>query len=220
MIRAVIFDIGGVLEYTPPLGTDRRWQERLGLDRDEWDRRLHDVWKAGSLGAISEVEVHLRLGDALGVTPAVVDDLMADLWVEYLGTPNVELIEYARSLRRSYRTGILSNSFVGASGREQAAYGFADLVDVLVYSHEVGIQKPDPRIYALTCERLGVCPEQSVFVDDHEPCVDAARAAGLHAVRFVDNAQAIAEIEAILGGAGSCSATGDRSSTALPDHQT
>lgn len=91
---------------------------------------------------------------------------MAEMWEQYLGVANSELIEYARGLRPRYRTGILSNSFVEAREREQDAYGFEDLVDEIVYSHEVGMCKPDPRIYELTCMRLGVGPEEMVFLDD------------------------------------------------------
>ena len=123
---------------------------------------------------------------------------MADLWREYLGTANTELIEYARRLRPRYRTGIVSNSFVGAREREQAAYGFEDLVEEIVYSHEAGFSKPDPRIYALICTRLNVAPEEMVFLDDADVCVAGARDAGIHAVRYQDNAQAIAEIEKAL----------------------
>lgn len=94
----------------------------------------------------------------------------------------------------------MSNSFVGAREREQAAYGFGDLVDEIVYSHEAGMNKPDPRICALACARLEVLPEQAVFLDDVEACVAGARAFGLHAIRYRDNAQAIAEIEKLLTG--------------------
>jgi putative hydrolase of the HAD superfamily len=93
---------------------------------------------------------------------------------------------------------LLSNSFVGARGREQRRYRFRELVDLIVYSHEVGLSKPDPRIYRLTCRRLGVRPAEAVFLDDAEPAVDGARAVGMQAVLFEDNAQAIAEIEALL----------------------
>jgi putative hydrolase of the HAD superfamily len=123
---------------------------------------------------------------------------MADLWREYLGTANAEMIEYARQLRPRYRTGILSNSFVGAREREQTAYGFEDLVDEIVYSHEAGMGKPDPRIYALACARLDVQPREMVFLDDADRCVAGAREAGIHAVRYRDNAQAITEIEDLL----------------------
>lgn len=97
-------------------------------------------------------------------------------------------------------TGILSNSFVGAREREQDAYGFEDLVDEIVYSHEVGMSKPDPRIYELTCTRLGVRPDEMVFLDDVETCVAGAREAGIRAVLYRGNAQAVAEIDALLAG--------------------
>jgi putative hydrolase of the HAD superfamily len=125
---------------------------------------------------------------------------MDDVWVEYLGTANTELIGYVRALRPRVRTGILSNSFVGAREREAAAYGFPDLVDEIVYSHEVGLQKPDPGVYELTCQRLGVAPDEMVFVDNVPVCVDAARALGIHGVLFEDNAGTIAAIEALLAG--------------------
>nr|WP_243869687.1 HAD family phosphatase [Amycolatopsis granulosa] len=120
------------------------------------------------------------------------------MWSEYLGIGNDELIEYLRGLRPRYRTGILSNSFVGAREREQEAYDFPALVDDLVYSHEVGMNKPDPRIYQLTCTRLGVAPEETIFLDDLEVNVTGAREAGLHAVLYRNNSQAVAELEATI----------------------
>ncbi|HEY7276718.1 MAG TPA: HAD-IA family hydrolase [Trebonia sp.] len=125
---------------------------------------------------------------------------MGMIWREYLGTANTELIAYVRRLRPRYRTGIVSNSFVGAREREQAAYGFENLVDEIVYSHECGMSKPDPGIYALACERLRTEPTRMVFLDDYGPCVTGAREAGIHAVLYRDNAQAIKDIERLLAG--------------------
>jgi len=200
VIRAVVFDIGGVLEITPDLGVVPMWETRLGLPAGELSERMHDAFMGGSIGTITEDDVHQALGDRLGLDERQVAAFMADIWHEYLGTPNTELIEYARRLRPRYRTGILSNSFVGAREKEQAAYGFEDLVDDIVYSHEAGMSKPDPRIYALACTRLGVRPDQTVFVDDTVYCVAGAREAGMHAVHFQHNAQAIEDIDRLLAG--------------------
>ena len=197
-IRAVVFDIGGVLEITPDLGVHRQWEARLGLPAGELGERMGDVWLAGGLGTITLDDVHQAIRDRLGLDEEQLAAYMADTWREYLGTANTELIEYARGLRPRYRTGILSNSFVGAREREQAAYGFEDLVDEIVYSHEAGMSKPDRRIYALVCSRLGVRHDETVFLDDTAVCVAGAREAGLHAVRYQDNAQAIAEIGKLL----------------------
>lgn len=124
---------------------------------------------------------------------------MNDAWTEYLGTLNHELAEFFAGLRPRFRTGILSNSFVGAREREQEAYGFEDMCDVVVYSHEVGSMKPDRRIYLAACERLAVRAEEAVLLDDVEENVEGARAVGMRAVRFGDNAQAIGELNAALG---------------------
>jgi putative hydrolase of the HAD superfamily len=198
VIRAVVFDIGGVLEITPDLGVDRRWEARLGLPAGEIAERTADVWTGGALGTITLDDVHLALMDRLGLDEQRLTAFMADVWREYVGSANTELIEYARGLRPRYLTGILSNSFVGAREREQAAYGFEELVDDIVYSHEAGMAKPDPRIYALVCERLGARPGETVFLDDVGQNVAGARDVGIHAVHYRDNAQAIAEIEKLL----------------------
>ena len=56
VIRAVVFDIGGVLEITPDLGVDRRWETRLGLPAGEINARLRDVWQGGSVGTITRAQ--------------------------------------------------------------------------------------------------------------------------------------------------------------------
>jgi epoxide hydrolase-like predicted phosphatase len=194
-IRAIVFDIGGVLEIAPSMGVTEKWETALGLSPGELDKRLYEVWRGGSIGTITEAEVYQRIGEIMGISDDQVNGLMADVWVEYLGTLNIELADYFRSLRPRFKTAILSNSFVGAREREHAAYQFGDICDLIIYSHEVGMSKPDPRIYALTCERLGVLPEETIFLDDVPKAIDAAQAAGIHGIVFSDNAQAIADIE-------------------------
>jgi FMN phosphatase YigB (HAD superfamily) len=114
VIRAVVFDIGGVLEITPDLGVDRLWEIRLGLSAGEILVRMRDVWRGGSISTITLDDVHEALRDRLGLDDQTLAQYMADVWREYLGTVNTELIEYGRRLRPRYRTGIVSNSFVGA----------------------------------------------------------------------------------------------------------
>jgi epoxide hydrolase-like predicted phosphatase len=197
-VRAVVFDIGGVLEINPPLGFVEKWEDRLGLDRGEIADRLGPVFGAGNTGAMTEAEVHRRIGQLLALDSSRVDGFMADLWTEYLGTLNTELAEYFAGLRPAYLTGIISNSFVGAREREQQAYGFGQMTDVIIYSHEVGISKPDPRIYRLACDRLGVRPEEVIFLDDVDANVDAARDLGMQAILFTSTTKAIADIQACL----------------------
>ncbi len=197
-IKAVVFDIGGILEYTPPTGWITAWEERLGLPAGNIDEQLMDVWRAGSVGSMTEADVIEQIRTRLGLDNAQLAAFLDDLWAEYLGTPNTELIAYFRSLRPRLRTALLSNSFVGARAREQERYQYAELCECIIYSHEVGLSKPDPRIYALTCERLGLAPHEIIFLDDREQCIEGACAAGMHGIVFHDNAQAIAEIEACI----------------------
>ncbi|MFI6859510.1 HAD family hydrolase [Streptomyces sp. NPDC050421] len=192
----VILDIGGVLELTPQTGWVQRWSERLQLSPGTVHERMSDVWQAGSIGSISEREVHEQLAARLGLDGPQVEALMADLWAEYLGTPNEELIAYVRGLRGKCRLGILSNSFVGARERETALYGFDELVEEIVYSHELGIEKPDPRAFEAACAALGVRSESCLFIDDFAVNVEAARAVGMQAHLFEDNAGTIARIAA------------------------
>jgi epoxide hydrolase-like predicted phosphatase len=198
MIKAVVLDIGGVLEWTPPTGHVERWEAALGLRPEELNRTMADVWRGGRLGTLTEQQVEAAFAERLGFSPADLDAFMTGFWNEYLGTPNTELIDWFGGLRRRCRTGIVSNSFVGAREREQERYGFEDLTEVIIYSHEVGLAKPDPAIYALVCRRLEVAPEEAVFLDDRQAAVEGAEAIGMTGVLFRDNAQAIAAIEALL----------------------
>ena len=127
---------------------------------------------------------------------------MSDLWEEYLGELNVPLAAYFASLRPHFQTAILSNSFVGARGKEQERYGFGEMCDLIIYSHEEGIEKPNPQIFELTCERLGVQPGEIVFLDDAEVSVAAARELGIHAILFRETNQAIADVQAYLDAGG------------------
>lgn len=197
-ICAVVFDIGGVLEVNPATGWQDRWTARLELDREEFDRRLGPIFAAGSRGTTTLPVVERVTAAVLGLDERALRAFMDDLWTEYVGTLNDHLARYFASLRPRYRTAILSNSFVGAREREQRLYGFEGMCDVVVYSHEEGCMKPDPRLYRIVCERLRVEPEQAVFVDDRPECAEGARAVGLTAIRFLDNEQVIGELGNLL----------------------
>lgn len=197
-IRGIVFDIGGVLEITPDLGVTAMWEQRLRLAPGRLDERLRSVWIAGSLGTISEAEVYQSIRELMDISEAQVNAFMDDIWKEYLGTLNTDLVEYFRSLRPKYQTAILSNSFVGAREREQAIYHFDEICDFIIYSHEVGMSKPDLRIYDLTCERLGLSPTEVILLDDYQASIEAACEFGIKGILFKNNAQAIADIQACI----------------------
>ena len=197
-IRAIVFDIGGVLELTPSTGWLALWEQRLGLQSGQVHERLADVWHVGSTGNISLEEVETQVGERLGLDQAQVRAFMDDLWAEYLGELNTELASYFASLRPRYQTALLSNSFVGARSKEQERYQFGALCDLIVYSHEEGMEKPERAIFELTCARLGVRPAEVIFLDDFEPNIVAAHTLGMHAMLFRNTMQAIADIQACL----------------------
>jgi putative hydrolase of the HAD superfamily len=198
-IQAVVFDIGGVLEITPRTDWRDRWAARLGLTPDTFERSVGAIFEPGATGAESLEEIERRIAAEFGLDEPDLAALMDDAWTEYLGTLNRELADYFAGLRPRMRTGILSNSVVGAREREQALYGFEDMCDVIVYSHEVGWRKPDPRIYHAVCDGLGCAPADAVLLDDVADNIDGAHAVGMHGVVFTDTAQAIADLEALVG---------------------
>lgn len=110
---------------------------------------------------------------------------------------NTELLDAVAAFRGAgVRTGLLSNSW-GTS-----TYPLDELrrlFDVLVISGEHGIRKPEPAIYALAVERMGMAPEELVFVDDLPGNLKPARALGIHTIHHRDNATTLAELQAILG---------------------
>ena len=199
-VRAVVFDIGGVLERPTDTDLDGRWERRLGLEPGEFFTRLRrsGLGGAANLGRVSEIEFGLALGKLYGLDQPTTGELLKDLWDWYVGELNTEMTDYFQRLRPRYRTAILSNAAAGGRREEQARYGFDAMADLSVYSYEVGIEKPDRRIYLLTCQRLAVHPSEAVMVDDVEANVMAAREVGMRAVLFQSTAQAITDVEACL----------------------
>jgi epoxide hydrolase-like predicted phosphatase len=213
-IRAVVFDIGGVLEIAPDTVGEptagfpamaAKWDVQLQLSPGELDRRLSELGqrlmrmgKDGALGTLTEAEWRAELRLATGMDEAQADAFLDDFWNVYLGELNVELADYFAGLRPRYRTALLSNSFIGARERECGRYRFDEMCDLIIYSHEVGMAKPDRRIYELTCQRLSLQPAEIVFLDDAKRCVAGALDAGLHAILYRGTAQAIADLDACL----------------------
>ncbi len=201
-IKAVVFDIGGVLELDVieqvDIGLDARWERELGLQAGELDQRMAEIWLAGSLGRCTEEDVHAEMCTRLGMSQEQVAEYMREMWDWYCGRLNEPMAEFFCSLRPRYQTAILSNSFVGARREEQQRYHFDEMCDMIIYTHEEGIAKPDPRIFELMCKRLNVEPAEVVFVDDMEANIAAARELGIHAILCKDTDQAIADVKAVL----------------------
>jgi epoxide hydrolase-like predicted phosphatase len=196
-IRAVAFDVGGVLTQVGHLHDVReRWQERLGMTAADFSKALASVDpdELAFTGLLTEAQYKARLAAALGQPIAQADEFMADM----CGELDAELVAYVASLRPRYATAILSDTIGGARREYQARYGFEQLVDVIIYSCEVGLAKPDPRVYRLLCDRLAVSPGELVFLDDRPENVKGACELGIHALLHETTVQSIGLLEALL----------------------
>lgn len=180
----VIFDFGGVL-WNMRWDVCRDLEEAHGLPRGAVFRTLYRsaAWRAvergqGDLAAWRE-EAHRAL-EALAGRPL---PRLHERWRAAQG-PIAANVELVRGLRPGYRLGILSNADRTLRERLRAGLPVHDLFDAVVCSAEVGMAKPEPEVYALACRRLRLPAAACVFVDDHEPNVRAAEAAGLRAVLY------------------------------------
>jgi putative hydrolase of the HAD superfamily len=206
LIRAVISDFGGVLT-TPLMESFLAYQRETGISLEDLgaamaklmqeDGGRHPLFELEK-GNLSEDDFTRRLGAALGREVAS----MRDTYFENLH-PNEQMIEYMRRLRDDgIRLALLTNNVREWEPLWRAKLPDVDeLFEVVVDSGFVGMRKPEPEIYELTLERLGdgLRPEECAFLDDIEVNCDAARALGMTAIRFHDNEQAIAELDAALG---------------------
>lgn len=203
-IRAVVFDIGGVLErvddYESVLGA--AWRARLGMSGDDFMAALAaiDPRRLSETGRMSESEWADRCAKCLGLSPGQRQEFVADVWDWYCGELDTELMAFAASLRPRMRTAIISNSADGARREELARYAFDEIFDPIIYSHEVGVAKPDPAIFGLATSLLGVAPAEMIFIDDWPGHIEVARSLGIHAILHRSTPETIDKINSLLAG--------------------
>lgn len=210
-VEAVVSDFGGVLT-TPLMEAFAALQEANGIplealgsamvraaERNGGEQPLFELEK----GTITEQEFVAQLNAALTDVLARPIDLdgFGEAFFAAL-RPNEELFGFMRKLGyRGYRMAILTNNVREWEPLWRAMLPVDEVFELVVDSAFVGLRKPDPAIYQLLLERLGLPASATVFLDDLEVNCDAARALGMGAVHFRDNAQAILELEALLDGA-------------------
>jgi putative hydrolase of the HAD superfamily len=207
-VEVVISDFGGVLT-TPLLGAFAAMQDSHGIPLDALGKAMRHATEAADganplyeleKGAISEAEFLRRIGVGLETALGHAIDLhgYGEGFFSHLH-PNDELFAYLRSLLdRRLRMAILTNNVREWEPLWRSMLPIDEIFELVVDSAFVGMRKPDPRIYELTLERLGIAPDAAVFVDDIEVNCDAARAVGMQAVWFRSNEQAIADLEAAI----------------------
>lgn len=196
--RAVVFDVGGVFTQTCSFVGRRKWETRLGLAEGALSRivlQSNDAQLA-TLGYISEDERWQRLAATFHLKSAELDELTIDFWSDT--KVNHDLVEFAGFLRSKCRVGLLSNSWSRARETYNGLFAMNRIIDVAVLSAEVGLAKPDSRIFYLIAERLQVAHGDIILVDDSPANINAAQALGMHGVKFVNTQQTITEIMDLL----------------------
>lgn len=183
MIKAAIFDWGGVLIDEPSEGLKKFCAEMVGLSPEIFDSFFQSYSHLFHTGRITESEVWEEIGKKLNRKI----DHSGSIWKEAVLSVFREkegMFELVRELRDSgLKTGFLSNT-------EMPAYevflekGMDKMFDRAVFSCIEGIAKPDKEIYMLACERLGVLPGEAVFIDDKKENVKGAETAGLEVILF------------------------------------
>lgn len=199
MIKGVIFDVGGVLVRTHDQSGRRKWEARLGLKPGAMDQLVFnsELGRKAQLGQASLQDVWTWVGTHLGLNPDELAILKRDFWSG--DRVDQDLCDYIRGLRTRYRTGLLSNTWARDGQAMAEKFAFADCFDAFVTSAEVGVMKPEARIYHIILERLGISPSEAIFVDDFIENVEAARRLGMQVLHFVDPDQARYQLEERLG---------------------
>lgn len=202
-----MFDLGGVV-MPSPLDAFRAYEAATGLPH----RFLSEVVvQSGDEGAWSRLErgelTMAEFADAFEAEcsaaggTVVVDDLFAEVHAGSGPRPEM-LTAIARIRAEGLKTAALTNNWRPDDRDETVGNRtpvLADVFDVIVESAIEGLRKPDPRIYELTCARLGVAPAEAIFLDDLGVNLKSARALGMTTIKVGDPAAALAELSAVLG---------------------
>mgnify|MGYP000291172440 CR=1 FL=1 len=199
MIRAIFFDFGGVLMRTEYQAPRQHLAERLNMEYDDLVRLVFDsdVSRQASVGEVT-VEQHWdavmkKLNRPASEAKAIRDEFFAG---DILDRTLVELI---RSLRRSrkYKTGLISNAWNDLRAlieREK----IDDAFDTMVISAEVGVMKPDAKIFKIALDQLKVPAKDAMFVDDFVENIEGCQKAGMKGLLFQNAETDIEKIKALL----------------------
>jgi putative hydrolase of the HAD superfamily len=208
-IKAILWDFGGVLT-TSPFEAFNRFETEHNMPMDfirgiNATNPEHNAWAQFESSSISVEEFDEKFaaesasqGHRVGGRQVV--ELLS-------GSLRPRMVETLKRCKANFQVACITNNVKSGAGPamarspERAAQMAAvmELFDVVVESSVEGIRKPDPRIYELTCERLGVVPSGAVFLDDLGVNLKPARALGMHTIKVLDEAQAIEDLSSITG---------------------
>jgi epoxide hydrolase-like predicted phosphatase len=197
-IKAIVFDMGGVIILTCDHQPRIELAKRLGIPIKELEDEVFSSDSAirSELGEYTKYqhwEKILEKKKKNRITPHEADDMF---WAG--DCIDNELMEYIYKLKEDFIVGFISNAFTGAREWVDDHFHFLKAFDLVLFSYEVGLRKPDARIYTFFCDRLGVLPRQSVFIDDLEVNVEGAGIAGLYAIQYKNQIQLKKDLSKLL----------------------
>ena len=199
-MKGLLVDYGGVLT-TNVFDSFRAFCHDEGLDPEaikrlfrEDPRALESV-RGLELGELTEADFAERFGELLELEPGRRDGLVERMFGHI--QPDDEMLDALRRARaQGVRTGLISNS-MGAGRYDRSV--FPELFDGVVISGDEGLHKPEPAIYELGCERVGLTPAECVFVDDLRENCEGAEAVGMTAVLHRGAERTLPRLEELLG---------------------
>ncbi len=184
MITAIIFDFGRVISAQKPLSLFRGYEDELGLEPGTINTIMFDseAWQEALVGRKTVEEFWYEIGPELGLNSG--DEVDAFRHRYHAGEAiNEGVLELIHRLHGNYKLAVLSNSPPGLA-QLLADWKMLHPFDVVFCSGDEGIAKPDTKAFELTLERLGVKPDEAVFIDDTLEHVEASRKMGLHGILF------------------------------------
>ncbi|HSX29809.1 MAG TPA: HAD family phosphatase [Candidatus Saccharimonadales bacterium] len=195
MIKAVLFDFGGVLSEAGARGTVRNWLGKVyGLDLDV--QKAEDVFYRMWRGQISDDDFLAEMSRRYPEVPVVTKaDFMKHMQQFHRCRPVYALAEQLRAY--GIKTGILSNVF-GMGAEPLRAGGFYDDFDPVVLSSDTGLAKPDPAFYQLAMSKLGCAPQEILFIDDQQYALDPAVAMGMYTILAISPEQIVTDTKKLI----------------------
>lgn len=199
-VRAMIFDLGGVLVRTEDLLPRTQLATRLGKSYNELSALVFDSPSSQKAmkGEITAAEHWEAVSEALGISKVEISQVQLEFW----GGDSLDehLLAYLRAKRLHYKTALLSNMWDDIRQVIEEIWNIDDAFDEIVISAEVGLVKPDPRIYLKVLSGLDVKPGESVFVDDFPDNIAGARRVGMQTIHFRSPDQTLKDLERLLNG--------------------
>lgn len=186
MLCAVIFDYGQVLCFPDP-AAHQRLLDITGLNNESFERLYWRDRHDYDLGRFDGRGYWARFARDAGLTftPGQIDALVESDVAMWTGNLNEPLLGWARNLQEAgLLTAILSNMGPEVLRTMRQQFAWLAHFNQLTWSCELGIAKPDPAIYTLTCDKLGIRPVEALFIDDKQENIRAAEHLGLQGVQF------------------------------------